>query len=109
MRGEGGEEVEDDERAGNDIADNDIPEEFLKVIRYLQIFERPEGLTRKKYLQFQRFATKFLLCDGVLYRRSKPNIPPKRVICNLDERNCIASCMTNLAIEEDRELIPRLR
>ena len=36
---------------------------------------------RKKYLQFQRFATKFLLCEeGILFRRAKPNIPPKRVI-----------------------------
>ena len=62
-------------------AEEDIPEEFCKVIRYLKDFERPEGLTRKKYLQFQCFATKFLLCkEWMLFRQAKPNIPPKRVI-----------------------------
>src|SRR5258706_8252971 len=50
---------------------------------------RPEGLMRKKYLQFQRYATKFLLQEGVLFRCYKPNMPPKRVIWDPDECNRI--------------------
>ena len=71
------EEEEDEEQ---------IPENFHKVIRYLTDFKRPEGLTRKKYLQFQKYATGFLLRDGMLFKRSKPNILPKRVIWHKEER-----------------------
>ena len=73
-------------------AEEAIPEEFRKIIHYLKFFEHPEGLTRKKYLQFQRFATKFLLCEeGMLFRRAKPNILPMRVIWDPDERIDIIS------------------
>ena len=66
--------VEDEANDANDEVDSNIPEDFRRVIHYLTTFERPEGLTRKKYLQFQRFATKFLLQDGVLFWRARPNI-----------------------------------
>ena len=63
----GDEEVEREKE--HEEAEEDIPEEFRKVICYLKDFERPKGLTRKKYLQFQHFATKFLLCEeGMLFR-----------------------------------------
>lgn len=48
--------------------DDNIPEDFLRTIRYLRTFERPEGLTRQRYLQFQRSATRFLVHDGILHR-----------------------------------------
>ena len=73
-------------------AEEDIPEEFCKIIHYLKDFEHPEGLTCKKYLQFQYFATKFLLCkEEMLFRGAKPNIPPKRIIWDPDERIDIIS------------------
>ena len=73
-------------------AEEDILEEFRRVIHYLKDFERPEGLTRKRYLQFPRFATKFLLCkEGMLFRQAKPNTLPKRVIWDPDERFDIIS------------------
>ena len=81
--------------AANDAAtdEDQIPENFRRVIQYLTNFERPEGLTRKKYLQFQRYATGFLLriyiYDNMLFKRSKPNLPPKRVIWNVEEKNKI--------------------
>ena len=50
------EEVEGEdkhERATEDDApETDVPENFRNVIHYLTTFERPEGLTYKKYLQF---------------------------------------------------------
>ena len=76
--------------AANDAAnEEEIPENFRRVIQYLTNFERPEGLTRKKYLQFQWYATGFLLRDNMLFKRFKPNLPPKRVIWNVEEKNKI--------------------
>ena len=71
--------------------ERNVPEDFRRVIRYLTNFERPEGLPRKKYLQFQRHATKFLLRNGILFRHSKPNMPPKRVVWDPEERIRIIS------------------
>ena len=45
----------------NDVPENDVPEDFRNMIYYLTMFERLQGLMRNKYLQFQCFATKFLL------------------------------------------------
>ena len=75
----------------NDASEDDILEDFCNVIHYLTMFERPEGLTPNKYLQFQGFTTKFLLQDGILFRCAKPNMPPKRVVWNLKDRNSIIS------------------
>ena len=89
------EEVEGEnkhERAtGDDTPDNNVPSDFGNVIHYLTTFERREGLTCKKYLQFQCFATKFLLQDGILFRRTKSNMLPKRIVWNLEDRNNIIS------------------
>ena len=75
----------------NDAPENNVPEDFHNVICYITTFERPDGLMYKKYLQFQHFATKFLLQDGILFRRAKPNMPPKQVVWNLEDRNSIIS------------------
>ena len=91
----GDEEVEREEKHEEE-AEEEIPEEFRKIIHYLKDFEHPEGLTCKKYLQFQHFATKFLLCEErILFRQAKPNILPKRVIWGPDERIDIISKLHN--------------
>ena len=92
----GEDDERDDERDGrreeHEEAEEDIPEEFRKVICYLKDFKDPEGLMCKKYLQFHQFATKLLLCEeGMLFRRAKPNIPPKRVIWDPNKRIDIIS------------------
>ena len=91
-----GDDVPENDTPENDASENDVPEnvmpeDFCNVIRYLTTFKRPEELTRKQYLQFQRFATKFLLQDGILFRRTRPNILPKWVVWNLEDRNSIIS------------------
>ena len=62
----------------NDAPENDIPEDFRNVIHYLTTFERPEGLTRKKYLQFSasqlNFSCKIASCldaQNLIYCLSK--------------------------------------
>ena len=75
-----GDDAPENDTPENDVPENDVPENFYNVIHYLTTFERPDRLTHKKYLQFQRFATKFLLQDGILFRCTKPNMPPKRVV-----------------------------
>src|SRR5258706_7306500 len=45
-------EEEHEEAIENDLLDNDIPEEFHRIIYYLKDFEHSKGLTCKKYLQF---------------------------------------------------------
>ena len=88
-------EDEHERATGDDTLENNMLEDFRNVIRYLTMFERPEGLMRKEYLQFQHFATKFLLQDGILFRRAKPNMPPKQVVWNLEDRNSIISELYN--------------
>ena len=88
-------ENEHERAIGDDAPENDIPEDFHNVIHYLTMFERLEGFMRKKYLQFQRFATKFLLREGILFRCAKPNMPPKQGVWNLEDRNSIISELYN--------------
>ena len=74
--------VSNEEVISDEAIREEIPDNFRRVIQYLTKFERPEGLTR-----IQRYATGFLLRDGMLFKRSKPNISPKRVIWDKEERN----------------------
>ena len=80
-----------DDAPKNNTPENDVPKDFHNMICYLTTFERLEGLTYKKYLQFQCFATKLPLQDCLLFRCAKPNILPKRVVWNLEDRNNIIS------------------
>ena len=41
-----------DDAPENDAPENDVPKDFRNMINKLTTFERPEGLTYKKYLQF---------------------------------------------------------
>src|SRR5258706_12102590 len=86
-----------------------ISKDLQRIICYLTSFERLERLTRKIYLQFQPYATKFLLQEGVLFRRSKPNMLPKRVIWDLEEHNRIISELhdKNRHMKVGRGLIPK--
>ena len=55
-------------------------QEVERISRLLLTMERPEGLADEEFARFKREATKYLIRDGVLYRRSGKGVPPGKVI-----------------------------
>ena len=55
-------------------------QEVERISRWLLTMERPEGLADAEFARFKRGATKYLIRDGVLYRRSSKGVPPGKVI-----------------------------
>jgi hypothetical protein len=59
----------------------------LVLGRYLEKLQRPDGLTDQQYQQLRKKSRKFLVRDGLLFKRGgKRNIPPRRVIGTEDRR-----------------------
>jgi len=73
--------------------DDDIPDDLMRVKRYLSMLERPDGMTDRAFGALRRYATEFLIHEGLLFRRSKPNMPPKRVIWDKSEQISIIQQM----------------
>ena len=78
--GVGVNELEDEEE------DGEIPEDFRRVKRYLTTLQRPEVATRLPEGIFRQYALSFLVQGGLLFRRSKPDLPPKRPIWKEEEQ-----------------------
>ena len=55
-------------------------ESLQRVGEYLEMMRRPAGMPDGEFKRFKGFAVKFLLRDGVLYRRAKMGMPPRRVL-----------------------------
>jgi hypothetical protein len=59
----------------------------LRLRRYLETMERPDGLMDQEYQSLQRKAKDFLVRDGYLFKRGrKRGIPPRRVIGRPERR-----------------------
>ena len=61
-------------------------ENLQRVGEYLETMRRPAGMPDGEFERFMGFAVKFLLRDGVLYRRAKPGMPLRRVLGNAKEK-----------------------
>ena len=55
-------------------------ENLQRVGEYLETMRRPAGMQDGEFKRLKGFAVKFLLRDGVLYRRAKTGMPPRRVL-----------------------------
>ena len=62
---------------------------LVMVGDYLSTLRWPAEVSGRDFVGFKREATKFLLRDGILYRRGKAGIPPWRVIGNEREKTRI--------------------
>lgn len=60
----------------------DYPDDLRPVIQYLLDPVRPDGMSNKDFRRLRAKALDFLIQDEFLYRRSKVNMPPRRVIVN---------------------------
>jgi len=79
---------------GNEEDGNDnMPNELMRVKRYLSTLRRPDGMTDRAFRAFVQYATEFLIHEGLLFRRSKPNMPLKRVIWYKNEQISIIQQM----------------
>ena len=61
-------------------------ENLQRVGEYLEMMRRPAGMPDGEFKRFKGFAVKFLLRDGVLYRRAKTWMPPRRVQRNTKDK-----------------------
>ena len=61
-------------------------ENLQRVGEYLETMRRPAGMPDGEFKRFKGFAVKFLLRDGVLYRRAKTGMPPRRVLGNTKDK-----------------------
>jgi hypothetical protein len=59
---------------------------LVRIGEFLSTFRRPAGVGVAEFGAFKREATQFLLKDGVLYRRGKAGMPPRRVVGKQAER-----------------------
>ena len=64
-------------------------QELERISRWLLTIERPEGLADAEFARFKGDATKYLIRDGVLYRRSGKGVPPGKVILRSGEKQGI--------------------
>jgi len=75
---------------GDGDAENDnVPDELRRIKYYLLTLERPDGMTDKAFRAFVQYATEFLVNEGLLFRRAKLNMPPRRVIWDRNDQNNI--------------------
>jgi len=75
---------------GEGDAENDeVPDKLRRIKRYLLTLARPDGMTDKAFRAFVRYTTEFLVNEGLLFRRAKLNMPPRRVIWDRNEQNNI--------------------
>jgi len=78
------EEHEEDEEDGDDDDDeddvDDMRHDLKRVKVYLLMLQRPVRMTDRAFNSFRQYALRFLMHEGVLFRRAKQNISPKRVI-----------------------------
>jgi len=78
---EDAEDAEDDEDEEHDEDDvDDMPHDLKRVKGYLLTLQRPVGMTDRVFNSFRQYALRFLMYEGVLFRRAKQNMPPKSVI-----------------------------
>ena len=61
-------------------------EGLQRVGEYLTTMQRPAGMADSDFKRFWGFALKFLVQDGILYRRGKVGMPPRRVLVKEEER-----------------------
>jgi len=78
-----------DEEDRND----DMPDDLMRVKRYLSTLQRLDGMTDRAFGALRRYATEFLVNEGLLFRRAKPNMLPKRVIWDKNEQSRIIQQM----------------
>jgi len=72
-----------------DAENDDVPDELRRIKHYLLTLERPDRMMDKAFRAFVRYATEFLVNEGLLFRRAKLNMPPRRVIWDRNEQNNI--------------------
>jgi len=59
----------------------------LVLGQYLETLQRPDNITDQQYQQLRKRSRNFLVRDGYLFKRGRRrNIPPRRVVGRLDQR-----------------------
>ena len=76
-------------RGGKEV-DSEEVDETERIVRWLLTMERPSQMTDVEFARFKREATKYLVRDGILYRRpGNSGGPPRKVISLLDDKQRI--------------------
>ena len=61
-------------------------ESLQRVGEYLETMRRPAGMPDGEFKRFKWFVVRFLLRDGVFYRRAKTGMPLRRVLGNAKDK-----------------------
>jgi len=59
---------------------------WKEIGEFLGNLKRPERMTTKEMHQFRREALKYLVSDGILYRRRKTNEPPAKLFVSAEQK-----------------------
>jgi hypothetical protein len=59
---------------------------WKEIGKFLGNLMRPEGKTTKEVQQFLREATKYLVSDGIIYRRRKTNEPQANMLVSAEQK-----------------------
>jgi hypothetical protein len=76
---------------------------WKEIGEFLGNLKRPEGKTMKEMQQFRREATKYLVSDGILYRRRKTNEPPAKVLVSAEQKRKAMEAAHELSGHRGRE------
>jgi len=81
-------ELEDEEDRNDDM-----PNDLMRVKRYLSTLRRLDGITDRAFGALRGYTTEFLVNEGLLFRRAKLNMPPRKVIWDKNEQSSIIQQM----------------
>ena len=76
-----------------DLAQYD--EQQQTIIRFLQTLQLPTQQSVEKSKQIRAEATKYLLAEGVLFRRNTQGKPSRKVICRENDKEAILTALHN--------------
>ena len=75
---------------GSKEVDGEEQDETERIVTWLLTMGRPSGMTDMEFARFKREATKYLVRDGILYRRpGNSGGPPRKVISLLSDKQRI--------------------
>ena len=85
------------------ILQGDYTKFFWKIATYLTTLQKPANMTTKEFNTFKKQALKFKVQDNHLFRRNSKNVPMRRVVDNLVERQTILQQLHDESGHKGRE------
>jgi hypothetical protein len=78
-------------------------EELQHIAKYLTTLRKPKRLTASEFRQFRKKAMKYVMRDGLIFRRESKNIPSRLVVDSGEEQTKIIMALHDESGHKGRE------